>query len=348
MKITYYDSPEINIVENYMACFMVQPSLILADTFTISLDDSWGKLVMEDIDTWSHEKIYTSFKEVFPADKNALGMIKEYNQMRQAIKNLKALRNKHKELSRITHMFNSISNGFKIYLEFHRDEVIQEHKIQECLPFAQDGVFIMKSIDFKQMDNKEHVLIPEITKVLINRLEIMAFHESVEKMFSHVNYNEIESNEFDFIRIPLWEIPVLDELAYKQLKYTRNDLHPAMAPFKIKLQEFWDEIVTIQFIDENIEQLKHLCQTKLYPFVQPIQHAIDESLYISQIKNKSQNNNKLTMCMGITSADRLIQYYEKVETVLPYVASEIKQQVSRYMDLKATQMFVYFKVHTIT
>lgn len=202
----------------------------------------------------------------------------------------------------------------------------------------------MKSFDYSQKDNKEHVLIPEITKVLINRHEIMAFHESVEQMYSHVDYYEMETDMIDFIKIPLWDMPFLDELAYKQLKYTRNNLQPAMAPFKIKLQEFWDEINTIQFIDENMEQLKHLCQSKLHPFVQPLQQTINESLYISQIRNKSENNNKLTMCLGITSADKLIQYYEKVETILPYVASEIKQQVSRYMDLKAAQMFVYFKV----
>ena len=277
-------------------------------------------------------------------DFNALALIHDYEEKRKELKEIVPKMHNAKKITMLKHSISCLKKEFKQHLRDNINETYEFNKIQECVPFNKEGIFIMKSFDYSQKDNKEHVLISEITKVLINRLEIMAFHESVEQMYSHVDYNEMETDMIDFIKIPLWDMPFLDELTYKQLKYTRNDLQPAMAPFKIQLQEFWDEIVTIQFVDENMEQLKHLCQSKLQPFVQPIQQAINESLYISQIRNKSENNNKLTMCLGITSADKLIQYYEKVETILPYVASEIKQQVSRYMDLKAAQMFVYFKI----
>ncbi len=348
MKITSQSSPTTIFNPDYESSITFHPSIILFDKFSIVIDDAWGKTLLEDIDTWSAEKIYKTFKDLYDDDEIGIENVRKYEMERQELKEMIAKKYNGKEIAMQKYLISRFIAQFKKTLNDSRNETYKHNKIQECIPFIKDGIFIINSVDFKQMDNKEHVLISEITKVLSNRKEIQGLHHSLEQMYSHVNYDEMETDMIDFLKIPLWDIPFLDELTYKQLKYTRNALQPVMAPFKIKLQEFWDEINTIQFIDENIEQLKQLCQSKLQPFVQPLQQTIDESLYISQIRNKSQNNNKLTLCLGITSVDKLIQYYEKVETVLPYVASEIKQQASRYLDLKAAQLFVYFKIHTST
>ncbi len=53
MKICYYDSRTFIFYETFYAHIMLLPGIIVGDSFVISLDDNWGKLVMEDIDTWS-------------------------------------------------------------------------------------------------------------------------------------------------------------------------------------------------------------------------------------------------------------------------------------------------------
>ncbi len=344
MKITYYDSPTTNYIGDYNVCYTIHPFLLLSDIIQFGVDNSWARLILEDIDTWSPEKIVACFKECYKDHPVAMEMVKDYYEVSTLVK--KNTQNKHNNPRKVIgiNAFASLHKKFKEDLKTFARDIIVGNELAERMEFRTDGAFVMKPIDFRQKDNKEDALISEISTTITNRDYMLLFDKNVEEIFPFATFGVLETNGFDFIRIPLWDFPYLNSLDYNQMKYTRNDLQPAMAPFKIKLQEFWDEIVTIQFIDKNIEQLKHLCQSKLHPFVQPIQQAINESLYISQIRNKSENNNKLTMCLGITSVHKLIQYYEKVETVLPYVASEIKQQVSRYMDLKATQMFVYFKI----
>jgi len=136
----------------------------------------------------------------------------------------------------------------------------------------------------------------------------------------------------------------LESLSYTQLKYTREDFKPALLPFKLNLKELSDEIFSIPFLPENRSQLKQLSRDNLMHLTEPIQQAINASLYISQIKNSSAENTGLRFCMGIASAETLIGYFEKTKTVLPYVAEEIRQQTARHIDLKSSYLFAYFEI----
>ena len=77
----------------------------------------------------------------------------------------------------------------------------------------------------------------------------------------------------------------------------------------------------------------------------PVQQAIDESLYLSKIKNNSPANYGLTFCLGIGSAETIVDFYQKNEIVEPYEANEIKNRISRHINLKSTYIFTYFEVH---
>jgi hypothetical protein len=61
------------------------------------------------------------------------------------------------------------------------------------------------------------------------------------------------------------------------------------------------------------------------------------------MKNKYGNKDEFKFCLGITSAEILIDYYEKTQIILPYVANQIKQRVGRHIDLKANYVFTYIE-----
>ena len=347
MKITYYDSPTTNYDEEYRLSYTIHPSIIVSDSMTFSVKNSWAKALLEDVDSWSNEKIMANFRECFEGNDSAKSVIDYYDKMIPVMKNLNKQKSKSKDVVGAINNFSIMYKLCKAEMRKFANEVIVRNNLSNCMPFAEGGVFILKPIDYKQKDNKEDDLISEIKNLIIQREETLLFDKKVEQLYSFSHYEEVENNTSDFIKIPLWDLPMLDEFDYKQLKYTRDDLHPALAPFKMQLKQLSDEIFPLQFIDENIEQLKYLCQSQLQKFVQPIQHSIDESIYISQTRNKSQAWNKLTLNLGITSVENLIQYYEKVETVEPYVANEIKRQTARYLDLKASCFFMYFEQHII-
>ncbi len=347
MKISYYDSPTTAYAKDYCVSYIIQPIIILFDSLQFSVDNEWARIILEDMDTWSQDKCVEVFKDCFSYSKSAMAMVELYNQIAPFIKKTSAKKQKDKETLVSLGTINNMNRKFKDDLKGYANLLIEDNNLKGVLPFQNEGIFIMKPFDYQQKNNKEDVLIAEISMRLSTRDHIVSFDKCVEQLYSFSHYEEVENNTSDFIKIPLWDLPMLDEFDYKQLKYTRDDLHPALAPFKMQLKQLSDEIFPLQFIDENIEQLKYLCQSQLQKFVQPIQHSIDESIYISQTRNKSQAWNKLTLNLGITSVENLIQYYEKVETVEPYVANEIKRQTARYLDLKASCFFMYFEQHII-
>ena len=103
----------------------------------------------------------------------------------------------------------------------------------------------------------------------------------------------------------------------------------------------------LSFLPENYQRIKQLCSEKLNYQSQTIEQTIHEHIYISKLKNQYAQNFGTRLYFGITSVENVINYYEKAEIVPDYVANEIKLQVSRHVDLKATLLFTYYVVHGI-
>ena len=81
--------------------------------------------------------------------------------------------------------------------------------------------------------------------------------------------------------------------------------------------------------------------TKIVSNAAKVQEAIDNSLYLSQIRNQMNSNCSVKFNLGITSVATLVDYYLRAEMIEPYVASEIKDRLKRTMNLDATCVFSY-------
>ncbi len=342
MKPFYYYSPESNFISKKIDG-IIQATIILSDCFNYGIDKSWADLLTEDVENWSTEKILAKSTIVFRNDPPSSQLIKKCIETYQQIKKVNSLKHKTKDILTAIGIFKKTIGILRKNLINHKFELFKHNAIIELQPFIDEDIWHLVLFDYEYKDNKEYVLISKILKTLTERDFIFCLDHSLDDLLGFSVYDSIENSLCDFIKIPLWDFPMLHGLNFAQLKYTRDNLQPALIPYNLKLKELSEEIFNMPFTIENQTQLKQICKDKLEHLIQPIQESIDNSLYIMQVKNKLGFKPHIKFCLGITSAETLINYYEKTETVLPYVADEIKIQTARHIDLKSSYVFCYFQ-----
>ena len=170
---------------------------------------------------------------------------------------------------------------------------------------------------------------------------ILSFDNVVEQLFTWSDFDQSDHKAFDYIKVPFWKFPLVYDMTFNQLKYTREDLKPLLQKFYTQFYDCLRQLFVMSFLTENHEKIIAIIQDKIMSLKLPIQQAIDNSLYISQLRNKTQGDADLTFNLGITSAETLVDYYQRAEMIEPYVASEIKDRLKRKMNLDATCVFSY-------
>ena len=215
----------------------------------------------------------------------------------------------------------------------------------ELVNFAEEETWELDFLDFMDDSNHEDYYIPKIVDSILDIEEILSFDNCVDELFSHTLLTSNQNKTTDFIKIPLWKLPPLHQMTNAQLTYTSKEFKSILADFQKQLVLLSADLLKTTFSEKNGSLIKEKCADQLLHFVQPIQTSINDSLYISQYKNKFSTTEGITLCLGITSATNLINYFEKTSVVKPYVASEIKQQLSRHIDLNSTHIFAYYEIY---
>jgi hypothetical protein len=344
MKINYFDS-EASILEFENKFISLRPFLLVSDTISFGGNSPWVKLFNVDVDTFSDQMTIDITKLIYAKSETIMADIAKYEEIYPIIKKTK--NKKHLDRGDLN-MIGYIKKGIKILkddLKTAHNEFLEIYNIAELKRFNNDNIWQLLPIDCINHPTKEDVFIHPISETIIGRDSILGMDGIIDELFTFTLLVSADEKTCDFIKIPLWDFPKLDELNYAQLKYTRDDLQSALSPFRSQLKELSDSIFSLPFTIENQTQIKHLYKRKLNSLIKPIQNSIDESLYMSQMKNKFGENTELKFCLGIASAETLIDYYKKTETILPYVADEIKQRVARQIDLKASYVFTYFDLY---
>ena len=194
-----------------------------------------------------------------------------------------------------------------------------------------------------QKSSDENIYIG-ILEEIIAECNIQLFFNSIaEQFFTQSDVHSDNDKYADFLSYPLWNFPVFDTMQSKHYEYTFNDINPLIKPFHDQFAQLKDKLFKTYYTPENLVAIKQMCRENLQPHIATIQQAIDDSLYISQLRNQTKGDTGLQFCLGITSAENLVNYYEKAEIIQPYVAAETKDRLSRHIDLKAGSVFCYVK-----
>jgi hypothetical protein len=343
MILSNFDSPASKVYYDYNkdATFY---NLLIADKIVITINAVWADLILTDIDTWSESKIHTTFKIIYKRDENAMEVYERFMELSSTIAKIRASKHIDKEGFLLIAYYKKFIKEFKKNLILYREEcLVDSNHVRGMLPFIDDGVWKMISIDYAPDSTKEDGLIAPIANTFIEKENFIALDDRFVEMLSSSTFETCEGKDCDFIKIPLWVFPPFGDISYQQIKFTRDNLHPGMLKFKMLLNEMADQLTNITFSAENFKQIKQLYNDKLNEHIQPVQSMINESLYINQLKNSSKENTGYRFCLGIASAETLVNIFEKTETIQPYVASEIKCQLQRHFNLTSCHVFSFLE-----
>lgn len=251
------------------------------------------------------------------------------------------LKNKDKRALEYIHRYRNLTGELRKFFTRYLTERLGHFKIWELVQFYNEPCWEVTMPFYDYNEKQESIYIQALEEIISSKIYILSFDRVVEQLFTFANLNETHKPTFDFIKIPLWHFPDVTEMVFAQLKYTHGDLNTALIPFNEHYYECLEQLFDISFSRENYQKIVDLVEGKLIPYQKSMQEVIDNSLYISQLRNKTQNAPQLIYNLGITSVENLIHYYERAELVEPYVATEMKDRLKRTMNLDATCVFSY-------
>ena len=344
MNISIFDS-DTSEVYFFNKFHQVHAVICIADTVYSFANSEWSSMFHLDLDKTPDDMIIALFKRTFAKDKNTAKFVEKYEELTSMIKQGKKLKQKQKEMLLVLARIKPVVDLPKRRLKEMQTKLSETAKLNEVKKFFEENIWQIPYSSIKLDAKKEDVYIQPIYEKMLQRDNLFSLDEKLEEFFTPTLLDAPETTDFDFIKIPLWEIQLAKELTYNQIKYTRDDLQPALLPFKANLKELSEELIGINFLPENMARIKQLCREKLLEHIAPVQQSLNDSLYLSHLRNQSAENTDSKLFLGIASAEMLLNYFDKIKLVQPYVISEIKQRLARHFDLNASCIFSYLQIH---
>jgi hypothetical protein len=336
------DSKLVPVTETWY----LHPLLILADT--VSYCSPWSEFMMlyRSVEEFNESMTISVYKQILyqRKDEEMASQMTEFEAFIPTVKKIRKKKHKTKQELVLMMDFKKMLRAFKDDIRDFHSEMLSGVGLLQMEPFIADEIW---NVDFKELSSNnshEDDFIAKISTGIIEREYLLLFDFYVEKIFSHTLLDEVHDENYDFIKIPLWDMPPFADITYEQMKYTREQLQPHLEPLKEQLIGLSDLLTDVVYDRDNLSRITQLCMDEIHPYIGNVKNNIDESLYLCKMKNMFPEGLAMKFCLGITSNDNMVNYYEKLGIIEPYMANEIKQRISRNIDLHTSNIFCYFEL----
>ncbi len=344
MNMNIFDSPDS--VVNYDSKFIhLRSYIFIADTVTLTTRDVDTIMFAIDIEAMSDEMAVAVGKHWLRGNDEFKAMMLVLEETLPIMKKRRAMKHKDKHALYALGSFKQALIDLRRGINLQMEGSMRFNKVITLRLFIEEKIWNIANTNIFSETNKEDEYIQLICDSILNRKDFMGFDEILIEKFAGATFDNAVDIDCNFIKIPLWDVPVDEGMPVDKIKYTRSDLQTAMKPFKAHLNELKEELNGIQFVTENLVEIEKLCEEKILEYVTPVQQAIDNSIYLSHQRNQSQDDTRSKLYLGISSSDMLIDYLEAFEIIAPYVASEVRDRLAKQMDLESTRLFFYQQVH---
>ncbi len=345
MKINFYNKDKSGI-DFKCELLSFHPNILLADSVmydSVAANDLINYLLYDVLDD---EMILRMAAAYFRNDKEYPGRSDTLEMFAARLKQLSKVKHKSKEALVLIGKTKMLAKESKKLLKSATEEHLAKENLLELVPFIEPEILKLKAVNYFENDGKENYYVKHIINDITDKDSIFCLEQNVEKLYRFCSLDSNDIKSCDFIKIPLWNLPMMADITYDKLRHSRDNLSTVLSPFKKQCKELREQLSVIPFANENTDSLTQLCIQHLNHHIAPVQKAIDESLYLSQQRNKFAGQIGMKFCLGIASTHFPLDYYEKNQVIVPYVVSEIKQQLSRQTDKIATCVFAYYEIHT--
>ncbi len=325
--------------------FYIHPFILLSDSITYSTRSANYIILYMNIDTWKDEIVERLVPSFFPTTDDQKDVLGVFNQLQPMIKQMRNLKHKSKEVLVAIAGYHQRLKQMRKIMKLDVEIMFEKTQVLSLIPFIEKKIWNIWFSDYNYDPTKEDWYIADLTETIIEKKKLLAFDTMVDKLFKPTLLQASEDQDFEFISVPLWNTPPLPSLNYEQLLHSRENVRIPLIPFKNDLRELSAQLFPLEFSSENMPKIRQLITEKIIPHQEPIQRRLDESLYIIKLRNTFPKDFYMTFCLGIMSAENLVNYYEMTGNIEPYVCTQIKQQLGRHINPKASYVFTYFGLH---
>jgi len=158
----------------------------------------------------------------------------------------------------------------------------------------------------------------------------------------HFHYSESVIEE-SILSTKLFEMPVPVSLSTNQVKIIRNDLLDKFKPFFERIVEFNSSLKEIEYNKKNLKKLKKEYFDKACEEKNSLQDAIDNNLYMNQLKNKLEEDKTLSIYLGLASFNNILEFYKRALIIDDYIIMYVKDKMKEELNMNGSKFFLYLK-----
>ncbi len=344
MILKYINRPgsKINIeFEN----FSTIQALMLADMYVSNAISSLYILRYLRLNNFSYDSLIELYAECFRNEKETPQIIAKAKEFNSLYKREKKVKYKNQAylvyLGRLRIYFDQM----RISLKEAYEKLLKEILVYPVLPYRDSKVFVPQFSYVKDKEGNDQGYIDEIaTDFILNDVTLVLNNYITTFMTKELSPSSVPG-QFIAIEIALWDFPHFTNVSYEEINSIREELKPKLLPFKNDFYELTQQLREIKFEPENISQIKELANAKIAPHIEPIKEFFDENLYMCKMRKSFFENSGITLYLGIASVEDIVNYFEWILIVKPYMASAIKEQVARHVDIRTCIPFIFFKLN---
>lgn len=222
--------------------------------------------------------------------------------------------------------------GFKLFVKLlNKDIIIHNFNIDNPNNLDKEDV------DLKVITHP--FLQPDLTFLLNKDIKLHLKSKDI------LNEDETHLCESEFMSFPILDIPYVKSsyLTTENLISIRKQIMPNFTAIEDKVNGFVSKTITKKYDDLIEEEFKALHDSILLSKL-TIQNEINNNIYLKGIKNAEQEITLLRLNLCVSSTKPMIDYYETIKNISPYMSNALKNKLELTMDLNSCIVFYYFDI----
>ena len=317
---------------------------------------SWHRYLFEFCDDRFKVNTYKNFVKYWNADITP-EQIEEYYQSH--IKDKKKRTKSKLDLNVVVKGKNLLNALEKSMMDFI-DNNERELRIKELTPFMNihcssrkkenDFIALACYVPFHPTLNKEDTDVALLSFMMTTSFEIPIFSSEIDKQLSFKEFGAKINKDFfakgktDAIRELFLEFASPESLTSSQVLIIRNELNEKFKKVTDVIEEFNKDFGEKKLTVDNLKEINEKYMEKLKPRVSEFQKAIDNNIYMIQLKNKEDNPKIYRLYLVLTTVRNIVGLYEKLNIMNQGSAVYVRDELQQKGVLDALKFFLYLKV----
>ncbi len=340
MEIHYYNQGNTSMDPN-AEVYNLYAYMLLCDHMKYDSVTSSMLLFQEEVEYTKHYKLlFMMFENWYPTEGGLkiAAILRANLDMHLKLSRMK-IRGKNELV--LIGRYNALLSQVRKMLKKVYDDWFIKNRLEVLPSFGLEASLILAMSFYVDDDNKESAILSEIVKTILEKKAIISLDATMESKFSFVDYHDFSNPKADFIKFHVCDLPPIIGLSFEQMKHIKSELKVALNDLTTQMNELQEKYNVIDFNKDNLKEVIDLGKQHIEPCLKPLKQAVEESLYLSKLRGEFSPDNILRFSLGVTSIETLVDFYEQSRVIEPYVASEMKQQISRNISLNSPILFCY-------